>query len=90
MNIDFNNIRDTYGDDIILLIRDNIDDINENIDYLKKLKFTDIEDIFEKFVLLFLDTPSEFKDKFDKLINKLGDNYVDIIENDLFILEELL
>ena len=90
MNINFNNIKDTYGDSVVLLIRDNMNEINENIDYLKELKFTDIEDIFEKFVLLFLDTPSEFKDKFDKLINKLGDNYVDKIENDLFILEELL
>ena len=90
MNINFNNIKDTYGDSVVLLIRDNIDDVNENISYLKKLNFTDIEDIFERFVLLFLNTPSEFKDKFDKLINELGDDYVDIIENDLFILEKLL
>ena len=47
MNINFNNIRDTYGDDVILSIRDNIDDVNENIDYLKELKFTDVEDIFD-------------------------------------------
>lgn len=90
MNIDFDNIRDTYGDDVILSIRDNIDDVNENIDYLKELKFIDVEDIFERYALLFLDAPSDFKEKFDKLINKLGSDYVDIIENDLSILEELL
>ena len=90
MNINFNNIRDTYGDDVILSIRDNIDDVNENIDYLKELKFTDVEDIFERYALLFLYTPSEFKERFDELIKRLGNNYVDIIENDLSNLEELL
>jgi len=90
MKINLDNIRDTYGDSIVLSIRDNIDDVTENINYIKKLKFTDIEDIFERYAILFLDTPSEFKNKIDNLIKEIGYNYVDIIENDLSILEKLL
>lgn len=90
MKVNLNNIRDTYGDSLVLLIRDNIDDVMKNIDYLNKLNFTDTEDIFERYAILFLDTPSEFKNKIDNLIKELGNDYVDIIENDLSILENLL
>ena len=90
MNIDFNKISDTYGDSVIELIRENIEDVNENINYMIKLGFTDIEDIFERYTLIFIDTPSIFKEKINKLINELGSNYIDIIENDLFILEKLM
>ena len=90
MKVNLNNIRDTYGDSVVLLIRDNIDDVMKNIDYLNKLGFTDAEDIFEKFAILFLDIPTEFKNKIDNLIKELGYDYVDIIENDLSILEQLL
>jgi len=90
MKVNLNNIRDTYGDSVVLLIRDNIDDVMKNIDYLNKLEFTDTEDIFEKFAILFLYTPSVFKNKIDNLIKELGYDYVYIIENDLSILEQLL
>ena len=90
MKVNLNNIRDTYGDSVVLLIRDNIDDVMKNIDYLNKLEFTDTEGIFEKFAILFLDTPTEFKNKIDNLIKELGYDYVEIIENDLSILEKLL
>lgn len=90
MNIDFNKISDTYGNSVIELVRDNIEDVNENINYMIRLGFTDIEDIFERYTLIFIDTPSTFKEKINKLINELGSNYVDIIENDLFILEKLM
>ena len=89
MNIDFNKINEIYGEDIIVAIKDNIDDVKENISYLEKLRFNDIEDIFERYTLIFIDTPSSFKDKINQLINKLGNDYVNIIENDLSVLEEL-
>ena len=90
MKVNLNNIRDTYGDNVVLLIRDNIDDVMKNIDYLNKLEFTDAEDIFERYAILFLDIPTEFKHKIDNLIKELGYDYVEIIENDLSILEKLL
>ena len=32
MKVNLNNIRDTYGDSVVLLIRDNIDDVMKHAD----------------------------------------------------------
>ena len=90
MNIDFNIISDTYGEDILNVIKDNMDVVTENINYFVKLNFSDVIDIFERYTLLFIDSPSSFKEKIDKLILKLGSDYDEIVGNDLSILEELL
>ena len=90
MNIDFNKINETYGEDVLELIKENIEDITENINYLQKLNFTDIEDIFERYTLIFIDSPPSFEIKINNLINELGEDYNEIIGNDLSILESLI
>ena len=90
MNINFNNISDTYGEDILNVIRENMDNVTSNINYLRKLNFSDVEDIFERYTLIFIDSPSGFKEKIDKLVLKLGSNYDELIGNDLSIFEDLL
>ena len=71
MKVNLNNIRDTYGDSVVILIRDNIDDVMKNINYLNKLNFTDTEDIFEKYSILFIDNTSNFKNNINNLIKAL-------------------
>lgn len=88
MDINFNKIKEIYGNEILNIIKENQENVIENLKYLYKLGFIDIEDIFEREVLLFIDT--DFKTKIDSLIFKLGLNYVEIIENDLSLLEEIL
>lgn len=90
MSIDFNKIIDNYGENLVEMIKDNINDVTENINYLIKLNINDIEDIFERYTFIFLDNPSSFKEKMDKLILRIGDDYNENIGNDLSILEELL
>ena len=89
MDINYDKIKELYGIDYLYLIKDNIDDIKLNIDYLYKLGFNDVTDIFERFTYIFIKDNNEFRLMFNKLITKLGGNYVDIIENDLGVLEEL-
>lgn len=89
MNINYNKIKELYGIDYLYLIKDNIEDIKLNIDYLYKLGFNDVEDIFERYTFLFIKDNDEFRVMFNKLITNLGSDYVDIIENDLGVLEEL-
>jgi len=89
MNINYNKIKELYGIDYLYLIKDNIEDIKLNIDYLYKLGFNDVEDIFERYTFLFIKDNDEFRLMFNKLITNLGSDYVDIIENDLGVLEEL-
>ena len=90
MNINFNKIYEIYGEDVIELIKENVSEITKNLSYMIKLGFSDVEDIFERYAVIFICDNNEFVEKINKLINKLGENYVEIIENDLGVLEELI
>lgn len=88
MNIE--KIKKIYGDSVIELINRNIDDISMNIKYLKELGFTDVEDIFERYVYIFIEDNNIFKNKIDKFINIIGENYVSILENNMELWEKFL
>lgn len=90
MNIDFDNISKTYGEDIINDIKDNIDNVMENINYLKRINIDFAEELFELYAIIFIEEPSLFWEKINALIKELGDNYVDIISDNMFIFEKLL
>ena len=89
MEINYNKIIEIYGKEYLSLINDNIEDVINNLSYLKELGFQDIEDIFERYTFLFLDSNNRFQDKFNKLITNLGPDYVNIIETNLSVLEVL-
>ena len=79
-----------YGKETVTNIKDNIEKVTSNINYLIYLGFNDTEDLFERDTLLFLYDNETFKNKINQLIKKLGPNYVNIIEEDISQLEELL
>lgn len=89
MPINFDKIIEIYGQEILISILENINDVESNINCLNSLGFSDAIDIFERYPYIFIQTEKEFKVKINKLINKIGDNYVEIIENNLDLLEEL-
>lgn len=88
--MDIEKIKEVYGDSVIELINQNIDDISINIKYLKELGFTDVEDIFERYVYIFIEDNATFKSKIDKFINIIGEDYVSILENNMELWEKLL
>ena len=90
MKIDFEKIEEIYGSSVIEEIKNNSKDILENIKYLKELNINDIEDIFERYSLIFICDKNEFKNKVDKLISKIGINYVDMLDNNMELWEELM
>ena len=90
MKIDFEKIEEIYGSSIIEEIQNSSKDILENIKYLKELNINDIEDIFERYPLIFICDKNEFKNKVDKLISKIAINYVDMLDNDMELWEELM
>ena len=83
-------IEQIYGKEILQDLIENKDEVQKNIYYMLKLNFEDTEDIFERVTPLFITDSKTFKNKMDNLIKKLGPDYVNIIENDLGILEELI
>jgi len=89
MNIDYNKIEEIYGIGCLMLINKNREEIQKNINYLYKLGFEDIKDIFERKSYIFIKDNEEFKENINNLIKRIGMEYVEIIENDLSLLEEL-
>ena len=89
MKIDLNNLREVYGDEILDIINDNMDIIEENIKTMRELGFDDVEGILERNIDAFLYFPKNFKEKMQKLIQSIGANYVEIIENDVNYMKDL-
>lgn len=89
-NVDLEKIGTIYGDEVLEDIQNNMNEVIKNINYMYKLNFNDVEDIFERETLLFLYDNKTFVRKINGLIKTLGITYVDDIENDLSLLESLL
>lgn len=90
MDIDFNKIEKIYGKSVIESISVLRDDVIKNIEYFMLLGFDDAIDILERQVLIFICSNEEFISKVNTLIKKIGINYIDEIENDISLLDELL
>ena len=90
LNIDINKMKEIFGDEIEDIINDNIDIVEKNIKFLKELKFEDPEGMLEMYPELFMNFPKKFEEKILKLKEELGDNYIEIIENDMSILEKII
>ena len=89
MVINYDNLKEIYGEEIIETLNDNMDIVEKNIKTMKKLGFEDVEGIFERNVETFLYFPQSSKEKINNLIEKLGSDHVNIIENDVSYLENL-
>jgi len=89
MKVQFEKIRKIYGDEYMELIDNNLEDVKLNIEYMQKIGFTDVEDMFERVTPLFLIDNESFEDKIKQLVRRIGINYIEVIENYLGLLEEL-
>lgn len=89
MKLNLEKIVHLYGEEYIELMNANINDVKENITFLLKIGFNDVEDIFERYPQVFITNNVDFKNKIKLLVKNLGVNYIDIIENNLELLEEL-
>ena len=90
MNIDLDKINEIYGMEMLKLINSNIGNVNNNLTYFNSLGFDDYFDYLERLPMLFILDFRKFKNKIDTLINKLGHDYVDIIENDIGVLDDII
>ena len=89
LKINLENMKEIYGEGIIKVIIDNEELIKENIKTLEKYKFNDIEDIIERYPTLLMNFPKQFEEKIKKLKKIYGEDFVNIIENDMSILENV-
>lgn len=82
------NIIDTYGEDIKEDILENKDIVLENYNFLQELNIISVDEIFQRYITIFLD--ENFKNKVNKLISNLGEDYVEKIEENISIFDSLL
>ena len=80
MKIDFKKLNEIYGINLIYEFKKNIDDVEENINYLIKLGFSNIYDVLELYPYMFLMTEDIFKEKVNLLIEHLGVEYISLLE----------
>ena len=90
MKIDFEKINKIYGKDILDGLRDNLDEVNKNIKYLYEIGIECIEEVFERYAPIFIFDNKEFKNKVNKLVGKLGNEYVEILGENEDYWSELL
>lgn len=88
--IDFIKISKIYGMDVVALINENIDEVKNNLIYLKDKGIINFEDIFERFAVAFITDEDTFNKKVDLLINNLGVNYIDLLNEDTSLFEVVL
>ena len=82
------NIIDTYGEDIKEDILENKNIVLENYNFLQELNIISVDEIFQRYITIFLD--EDFKNKVNKLISNLGEDYVEKIEENISIFDSLL
>ena len=82
------NIIDTYGEDIKEDILENKDIVLENYNFLQELNIISVDEIFQRYIPIFLD--ENFKNKVNKLISNLGEDYIEKIEENISIFDSLL
>jgi|GEM_PF-1457789 hypothetical protein len=82
------NIIGTYGKDIKEDILENKDIVLENYNFLQELNIISVDEIFQRYITIFLD--EDFKNKVNKLISNLGEDYVEKIEENISIFDSLL
>ena len=82
------NIIGTYGKDIKEDILENKDIVLENYNFLQELNIISVDEIFQRYITIFLD--ENFKNKVNKLISNLGEDYVEKIEENISIFDSLL
>lgn len=87
--INLKNMKEVFGVEIYEILLENIEIVEKNLQYLNELKFDDSIGLIERCPELFTNFPKDFKRKIDNLIQKLGEDYVEKIQNDVGLLEEL-
>ena len=80
MNIDFDKIKEIYGDDTLFEVRNNMKTVINNMNYLVSKNLFNVDDIFERYTLIFLYDENDFKNKVDKLYIKYGTEIDDNME----------
>lgn len=83
MNINIDKIKEIYGENSLYEIKNNLDNVINNVNYLIEYNIKNIEEILECYPYIFLMSEEEFKTMIDNYIKELGINYQEELEQDM-------
>ncbi len=89
MKLNLKKIQEIYGNSSIYEIEDHLDIIVNNMNYLVSLKFNNVYSILETNPYMFLYDNNRFKEKVNNLIQKLGVEYIEKLDNDISLWGEI-
>ena len=91
MVIDYDKIKQIYGQEVLDVLEDDyyFELLKTNVLYLYEKGIYNVEEIVGIYYLIFIEEHDKFKEKVDNLIDKLGDNYIKILEEDIDIWGDL-
>ncbi len=89
MKLDIEKLKEIYGENIVVDIHENMDSLVENMNCLISYGFEDPYDIVETNPYLFLVLPETFQEKMEKLIQKLGVEFVEKLSEDMSLWSEI-
>lgn len=92
MAIQIEKIKEIYGEKALddLLEEGMYENFEENVLYLGERKIEGIYDVVESYFLIFLNDHEDFKKQVNALIERLGENYIELLSNDMSYWEELM
>lgn len=89
--LDFDDIEELYDNyDVNVLNNIDRDNFDKIYNLFKSYKFDFIEDIILKYFDIFILEYKDVNDKLNRLVKALGDNYIDVIGNDMSYLEYIV
>lgn len=89
INFDEERMKEVFDEQIILIIKQNMDIVEKNFKLMYELGFEDVIGLFERCPDFFLNFPNVFEEKLKQLEEELGEEYINLIENDVSLIEEL-
>ena len=82
MNLDMDRINEIFGKSMVLNIRDNQEDFIQNIKFIQSLGYKNVYELVELYPETFLLDSSVFQEKVELLLEKLGvESFEEIEEN---------
>lgn len=90
MMINLEKIKELYGDNIVREMKNNLEEITENLKYLMTYNIENFYEILECYPYLFMKEPKSFQKKLDEFIMKIGDNYIEKLEKNMSMWSELI
>ena len=83
MNLDMDRINEIFGKSMVLNIRDNQEDFIQNIKFIQSLGYKNVYELVELYPETFLLDSSVFQEKVELLLEKLGVESFEAIEENM-------